>query len=240
MKTKIIPCPACKKSISDAAEACPKCGHPISEQDREAGRSKANKRSMGCAVAMLIILVLAIIGNMGSKDKAKQEPAANTAAKQSQPVQGATDKPTFRFTSEDIVERFNQAAREMDFPHHAVITKRSGGDVASSVQVEVGKHVAMVITTPNGARNASMVMLVGAGDGTIKSGAAILEGMLVLVATLSPELEAKERGAVLRDLGLLSGKKPPKAATYTTRGKVKYGYNYVDGMGTFFGADATN
>ncbi|WP_143337399.1 zinc ribbon domain-containing protein [Humidesulfovibrio mexicanus] len=231
----MIPCPACKKKISDAAEACPKCGQPITEQDREAGRAKVKKGQMGCGLALLAVVVLVVIGNLGSTDKKSTEQAATPTAEQEQVVEATT--PTLAYTAEAIVERFNQAARKMDFHHKARITKNSSGPAASSMQVKVGKHIGLVIATPNDAPNASGVMLIGVGDGTIQSGAAIIEGMVVLIATLSPELDAAGRGGVLRELGLLGGEKSSDQ-TSAIRGKVKYSYGFVEGMGTIFGADA--
>lgn len=231
----MIPCPACKKKISDAAEACPKCGQPITEQDREAGRAKVKKGKMGYGLALLAVVILVIIGNLGSKDKKSTEQPAAPVVQQEQVAEAAA--PTFAYTAEAIVERFNQAARKMDFHHKARITKNSSGPVASSVQVEVGKHIALVIATPNDARNASGVMLIGVGDGTIQSGAAIVEGMIVLIGALSPELDGPGRGGVLRELGLLGGKDNSQPAS-AIRGNVKYSHGFVEGMGTIFGADA--
>lgn len=231
----MIPCPACKKKISDAAEACPKCGQPITEQDREAGRAKVKKGQMGCGLALLAVVILAVIGNLSSTDKKNAGQTAAPAAKQEQAIQAAA--PTFAYTAEDIVERFNRAARKMDFHHKARITKSSSGPMASSVQVEVGKHIGLIIATPNDARNASGVILVGVGDGTIQSGAAIMEGMIVLIGALSPELDGAGRGGVLRELGLMGGEKSSNQKS-AIRGDVKYSYGFVEGMGTIFGADA--
>lgn len=235
MPPTMIPCPTCKKKISDAAESCPKCGQPITEQDREAGRMKAKKTRVGCGFALLFVVILSIIGNLSSEDKNSAKQAAAPVANQDQVAEAAP--PTLTYTAETVVERYNQAARKLDFHHKARIKKRTDGPEASSVQVEVSKHIALVIVVPKGSHNASGVMLLGVGDGTIQSGASIIEGIVVLIATFSPELDATGRGDVLRELGLLGGDKTGNQKS-AIRNKVKYSYGFVEGMGTIFGADA--
>lgn len=53
---KTMPCPACNKQVSLQAEACPQCGHPITDKDRNAAVQNGKAGKIGC---MLIILLVA-------------------------------------------------------------------------------------------------------------------------------------------------------------------------------------
>ena len=59
----LIPCPSCKKKISAEAQACPKCGQPITDGARAAGRKKMaeEKRAgrVGCLIFIGLVLALA-------------------------------------------------------------------------------------------------------------------------------------------------------------------------------------
>lgn len=235
MSSMLILCPACHKKISASAESCPQCGHPITDQDREVGRSKLEIKRIGLAVGIVVASFLTILGIFaGTDNKETKQPSTPTAEEN----QEATNpSPVLPYTAKDIVARFNNTARNLNYPNRAVIKDTTTGEVASAINVSVGKHVGLIIAVPLGKETASGVILLGLGDGTLKSGADIIEGMMVLIATLSPELEASERGGVLRELGLLD-KEMPSEQTSAVRGHVRYGYRYVNGTGIFLSADA--
>ena len=69
----LIPCPACKKQISEAAPACPHCGEPMGRIQRDEGLRQAAQKAqdqqssekfcLGCvAVFFGFILLAALIG----------------------------------------------------------------------------------------------------------------------------------------------------------------------------------
>lgn len=67
-----INCPDCKKSISDSATVCPKCGRNITAEDVERGK-KINKNSQIAAVAIVGVFLLLFAfcsfkGNSAPKD----------------------------------------------------------------------------------------------------------------------------------------------------------------------------
>jgi hypothetical protein len=53
--TKLIECPACSNSLSEAATACPKCGHPLN-------RRKASHTPRRWVIIGPVVIVAAIIG----------------------------------------------------------------------------------------------------------------------------------------------------------------------------------
>lgn len=59
-----INCPACNNSISVNAEACPKCGQPISDTSRIDGIAKSNINQIIFAVFIIVVSLFFFIGNL--------------------------------------------------------------------------------------------------------------------------------------------------------------------------------
>jgi len=62
----IMPCPACKNDVSMQASTCPKCGHPIGEDDVR--RHNVNMRNKGIFVIVVVVVLLSVVfSTMGDK-----------------------------------------------------------------------------------------------------------------------------------------------------------------------------
>ncbi|WP_018126161.1 zinc ribbon domain-containing protein [Desulfovibrio oxyclinae] len=59
-------CPACKKNISVETESCPKCGHPITDADREKDRKAKKNAGIGCLVIFAFLALMYVIGQPSS------------------------------------------------------------------------------------------------------------------------------------------------------------------------------
>ncbi|MBD3339395.1 MAG: hypothetical protein GF353_09820 [Candidatus Lokiarchaeota archaeon] len=61
----LIPCPECKKKISDSSESCPKCGYKLSpekiEEIKENEKKSQKQVAIGCAVIFAIFFVIYLI-----------------------------------------------------------------------------------------------------------------------------------------------------------------------------------
>lgn len=68
-----IPCPTCNKMIAEDAVTCPKCGHPMTDADRTAGK-KFNKRTgIGCLTVIVIIALFNLFGGSSEPDAPKTD-----------------------------------------------------------------------------------------------------------------------------------------------------------------------
>ena len=76
----LIKCPECKQKISSEASNCPKCGRPLTDEDRKPKKGLSVIKTMG----IVFVVVIAVGLLMGKDDKAK-EPTA--------PAQNATAQP---------------------------------------------------------------------------------------------------------------------------------------------------
>jgi len=81
---KTMPCPACNKMISFEAATCPKCGHPITDEDRAAGAKFNGRVGIGCLTIVAIVVLFNLFSGSGEKTGSSasyqlQEPATPEA-----------------------------------------------------------------------------------------------------------------------------------------------------------------
>ncbi|MCF6175943.1 MAG: formylglycine-generating enzyme family protein [Victivallaceae bacterium] len=57
----LIPCPECKKKMSNTIESCPSCGYKPTKKEKEELSGCANIAASGCAAGCLIIIVIFVI-----------------------------------------------------------------------------------------------------------------------------------------------------------------------------------
>ena len=67
-----IPCPECKKQISDTAGSCQKCGHKLTSE--EVAKIKKEQQTLqrfgiGCLILLILVLLVVIIGSIQNKSK---------------------------------------------------------------------------------------------------------------------------------------------------------------------------
>lgn len=56
----LITCPACDREVSDKADRCPQCGHPIARGFL--GRAGAERAiNVGCLMIVLVLIVLGFL-----------------------------------------------------------------------------------------------------------------------------------------------------------------------------------
>jgi len=81
----LIQCPECRQQISEQATSCPKCGRPVSHEDRErarAGAEKTRKATTGCGIGclafVLLIIIMAAIGGHHADEHTSLKGTGNT------------------------------------------------------------------------------------------------------------------------------------------------------------------
>ena len=234
----LIPCPSCKKKISVEAQACPKCGQPITDEGREAGRKKMKEEKragrVGCIFFIIGAIALAVwLGKTDTADKAQPTPApVSQPAPTPQPAtQEAAPKAALSFgiTPQQFVDNYNAAAKSADTKQRAKITKKS----AESVQLAMSKFYGALLTLDKNGKVTS-VMGIGAGDGTVNSGADIMMGFMFSIAGLRPDWPPTSRGEIIKALMDKDGKIPKNASV--TKDGIKFSIAVAEGAGIFFTA----
>jgi len=251
----LIPCPACKKKMSADADACPKCGHPPDDAQRQKAFKEQADAKKG-AVILLVLLVVGfgawnMFGDSGAPEKAATAKPAVTQASQSgqastqasqtstQAAPPAAPKPkaAFPMTVDAFIKTFNANANT---PKKGTLklTKlkdtEESGDAGSSVQAAIGKHSRLVISSDKTGNMTDVTMISGGEKINALDTAEMMLSWVTIVQTLSPGLTPEQRGQVLKDMGLMQEKM--KDTGEIERGGVRYWYSMGKGMGIWFGA----
>ena len=82
----MIPCPECKKEISDQAEACPSCGRPRDKSQAE--KDKAGQSTRRVIAAVVVLLIVGFFA-LGASESAKRDRLAAGGAYEGRVVGGA-------------------------------------------------------------------------------------------------------------------------------------------------------
>lgn len=234
----LIPCPSCKKKISVEAQACPKCGQPITDEGREAGRKKMKeeKRAGRIGCIFFILAALAIAGWLGKTDKVDKAAPTSAPVSQAAPApqqnpqadapkeQAESQKPVFNLTPEQFVKNFNAAAKEAGAKMRVKPTKSS----ADSMELAISKQAAVGLKLHNG-----KVRL--AGFVGVPNDLEFIQGIAFTIAGIRPGWSEEKRGTVLQKLV----DDPAKDAQTTIDG-IQFRMSAIEGGTVIFGATPSN
>ncbi|MGO0062842.1 hypothetical protein ACTID9_22935 [Brevibacillus fluminis] len=129
----------------------------------------------------------------------KQEPAK-------EPDKPKNEIPgTIGMNPEQFQKAFNKVAKDnkIDLKISKITVEK--GDAQDTFQYKFTKNLALLGTVNKKDGSIRDITLLGTGDGSFKSGADIMLGISLMIASTNPELPPDERGAVLEDLGLIGG-----------------------------------
>ena len=72
-----IPCPECKRQISETADSCPKCGYKLTPEEAAKIKQKNQAVQMGCAIALVVVSIpiLISIAQMDCSSSHQTQPA---------------------------------------------------------------------------------------------------------------------------------------------------------------------
>lgn len=230
----LIPCPSCKKKISVEAQACPKCGQPITDAGREAGRKKMaeEKRNGRVGCIFFIIGAIAIAAWLGKADKTDKAPPTPAPISQPAPqpaLQEVAPKAelSFGITPQQFVDNYNAAAKGVDTKQRAKITDTS----ATSAQLAMSKFYGALLTLDDKGK-ITCLMGIGAGDGSATSGADIMLGFMLSIAGLKPDWPPAYRGEVVKALMGKDNKALKNSST--SKDGINFTLTVTDGVGVFF------
>lgn len=146
---------------------------------------------------------------------------------------GAAWGGTLGVDAHSFVEDFNRAGVALKTGLQSSPPKIQAGAEQDTFISTVGKYSAMTGTVDKEWGLLSSVTIIGAGDGTKESGAAILLGVGQFIAAADPELTAEERGQVMKDVGLLSGIKDGAKGECVKNG-LRYSFSFSSTVGLWF------
>jgi len=228
-----MPCPTCKKQISMEAEACPKCGQPITEEDRVTAQKNTKRAKKGCLWFLGIFFALAIFGSIFGDDDTKK---AETTATPAPVATAASTIKTFDYDFQTFLWRFNDFTAEANARELTGPFNKETGEVKDTMQIIYSEAAILLLTFDKKRERVAEITMISAGakENTALDPVICMGGV---IAAACPLLDADGRGQVLRDMGIItdSGAHLPEKAS-TIRGDVKFWAMTSPELGFWFGA----
>jgi hypothetical protein len=157
-----------------------------------------------------------------------EKPAASAAAPQ------AAEK-DLGITPAQYAEHFNASMKELGQPFR-MKPKVERGEVNDTFSVQLNDKIAIVGSVAKGSGKVSGVMLMGTGDGTMKSGLDIVTVAVATIAAAFPDLDRKQIGPEVMQLMKIADADEKHQAERTLNG-VKMYHLRSDVMGNVFGVE---
>ncbi|WP_462400888.1 hypothetical protein [Desulfovibrio piger] len=141
-------------------------------------------------------------------------------------------KPCFNLTVKEFASNYDATAKSCDSEQRVNIAKQ---EEATTMLVMSTSNGALVSTNTEG--KISSILYIGTGDGTVKSGANIITGIIFTIAAIKPEWEPSKRGDVMRKLGLLGNDGNLPKSSQTVMDGVQFTFSFSQEIGVMLGID---
>lgn len=141
-------------------------------------------------------------------------------------------KPCFNLTVKEFTSNYDATAKSCDSEQRANIKEQKEGLAMLVMSTSNG---ALVSTSAEG--KISSILYIGTGDGTVKSGATIITGIIFTIAAIKPEWEPSKRGDVMRKLGLLGNDGNLPKSSRTIMDGVQFTFSFSQEIGGMLGID---
>lgn len=177
-----------------------------------------------------------------SKKADLEKTEAATALEASSAPQKQTEsipvEPLLDYDSKTFQKRFNQAAKTSKSNLRCESLNLETGAVNDSFIASVTENIALIGSIDKKTQQLQSVTMIAQGDGSIHSGANIMLGIGQLIMATAPELDAKGRGQLLKDMGLTpENLKDGKEGRHVI-GNKKFFFSMSDLIGLWFGVEA--
>lgn len=116
--------------------------------------------------------------------------------------------------------------------------KLETGAVNDSFIASVTENIALIGSIDKKTQQLQSVTMIAQGDGTMHSGANIMLGIGQLIMATAPELDAKGRGQLLKDMGLTPENLEDGKEGRHVIGNKKFFFSMSDLIGLWFGVEA--
>ncbi|CAM1378262.1 hypothetical protein [Fretibacterium fastidiosum] len=153
-------------------------------------------------------------------------------------VQDESVVPLLGCDSKTFQKKFNQAAKTFKSNLRCETLKLETGAVNDSFIASVTENIALIGSIDKKTQQLQSVTMIAQGDGTMHSGANIMLGIGQLIMATAPELDAKGRGQLLKDMGLTPENLEDGKEGRHVIGNKKFFFSMSDLIGLWFGVEA--
>ncbi|EGW22137.1 zinc ribbon domain-containing protein [Methylobacter tundripaludum] len=227
--SSLVECKSCKHQVDRSAKTCPNCG----------AANPGVKAWTGCLVVFILIAAVgSLVGiikdnNTVTTDGSPTQPKSETA----KPIK--KENLGMGFTTTEFISAYKNAAKEMNLtinPNNLTVNDSDNGE-EQITNAALSNNLALIITANKISGDVTDIIFIGTGDGTLKSGANVLEGILSAVIATNPKLSKADRGSVINSLGF--GSKRGQLGGTAIRNGIKYTLTQTETMGTWLTISST-
>lgn len=181
-----------------------------------------------------------IVNSQDISSEAKPSNVATAAlpSRDQEKTQDLSTPPLLDYDSKIFQKKFNQAAKAFKSNLRLNQLKFEKGPINDSFTGSINENIVFVGSIDKKTQKLQSVTMIAQGDGTMKSGANIMLGIGQLIMTIAPELDAKGRGQLLKDMGLTPENLEDGAEGRYTIGNKKFFFTMSDMIGLWFGVEA--
>lgn len=211
-------------------------------KSQEKKEPSKKETTMGCLTLIILVVIIGLIihgcsssdNTDKSSEKSTIETTSNTSIENKSPD-------SLGLTPEEFRDRFNTAAKELDTNFYIDNINIQSGSAQDVFQQMLTSNLGLTGSVNKNDGTVRDVMIMGQGDGTIASGMDIIMAMGILMMTVSPELNADERGRILKELGMIGDNIDlTNVDKSTIRNNKKYWVNCSKDIGVMFGVQNAN
>ncbi|EKD40759.1 MAG: hypothetical protein ACD_74C00191G0002 [uncultured bacterium] len=149
----------------------------------------------------------------------------------------ASELPVTYSEFEENFNSFGKSSTPAMQLYTAKLSPKNKGDKFATRQAMITENIILTTTEADSGRMGSVIML-GRGDGEFESGMDILMAMGAVMSGVDKAITSKQRGEILKRLGLVGGSGPKidKPASTVMNG-IKYSVILTSGVGLLFSAE---
>lgn len=221
-------CPRCKEVIRADAEICKHCHTTFTPEEVATAKLAARNEWIGTGGGCLTLLALLLVGSC-VWTALSDTPSKDAETKATETAQNKV-KPSLPFTPDQFAKRFNRLASSLDRSWSIDPSEMDDGILSASLTDKIAISAAM----GGDGRLANMV-LIGAGDGTARSGLDVYMAMSMVICAAADEPDIKVCGPVPMTL-VKQHSETEQTATTTING-VQFSYTKSEELGNFLGVD---
>lgn len=180
--------------------------------------------AVGCftLIIIMIIMVFVIRGCANSESESVDQQTAQIPG-------------TIEITPEQFKTKFNVVSQDLDTQFYIHDLVAESDSVQNTFQYALAQTIYLTGSVNKSDGTIRDIIMIAQGDGSISSGADILLAMTLVIATVDPELEAKDRKKIVKKLGLMEKNIAATHKRDTIRNNKKYWISISAGQGMMFG-----
>lgn len=218
-------CKYCNADVSAAEKICPKCHHPVSQDNPETLRKK--KRNRYIAIGVGLIAFIFVVSTVGITLRSQQDLAGQAGSHAAQQQTASLPALDIKYTK--LMDSFNDNA----MAKKEKLTLREIDKASSTFQYNLADKLLLSGKINTGDQKLVSLQMVGQ-PATQEDMVQMVTAIGVFVESLYPSDASNMRKKVLDDLGFKKGADIRSANNVSVQGNTKFHFAFVQDTGYVF------